>query len=500
MHVSNRRNSRSRLVIWCIAAAMLCAQASSFFACSFNNSSPDFLPTPPPTPTPTVSISVAPTTITLGQSAVLTWSSAGVTACTASGAWSGPQNPAGSTRVTPATAGTFAYVLNCTTAPTGSIAQSATLTVTGMGMASETHHLMAGRRVARVVRTDLVASGAGTFARRTDANLEDPWGLVLADGLGAVVASRQGNTSTSYDGAGRSQPLAAPLLLRLTGAMGGSFGATGIVANSGEDFMIAAAGKSAPARLVYGGRGGSIAAWSPELRGGPLLVYGATDRAAYTALAITISSTPGASRLYAADFHDGRIDVFDGAFIRQTPTTTRFAFADPTLPPDYAPFGLAVIDGLLYVAYAQRSVSGAAVPVAGAGLGLIDVFTLDGDFVSRRVAPGGALDAPWAMVRTPDSRAVPCGRALLVANTGDGTISAFDLGTGLPLGSLADERGALIAIPGLHGLTFGNDESDQPATTLFFSAGARAALGGLYGRLDFLGPSENRGGLTAAGN
>lgn len=449
---------------------------------------------PPPPPAPSLAIAVTPTTIVLGQSAVLSWTSTGVSACTASGAWSGPQSLQGSTKVTPASTGTFAYVLNCSTASTGSIAQSATLTVTAMAAVGSARHLV-GRRDARVRRTDLVADVTGTRALGTDVNLSDPWGLVLPEKLPAVVASRRSNTSTVYAGAGSAQPVPAPPLLHLPdGPQSTAFGAAGIATNSGDDFIVSAAGKSSPAQLLYAGRAGMIAAWSPEVDiGAALAVFAADDSAAYTGLAIATSSTPGESHLYAADFRNGRIDVFDTAFRKQTPTRTKFAFTDPALPSGYAPFGIAVIDDLVYVAYAQRPPSTTADPVSGPGLGMIGVFTPGGDFITRLVTAGGALNAPWAMVRAPADGEFPFGRALLVGNTGDGTINAFDLANGTLLGSLTDETGTVLVIPSLHGLAFGNDYAGQPRTTLFFSAGAHAGAHGWYGRLDLVA-SAQRGG------
>jgi uncharacterized protein (TIGR03118 family) len=482
------------VLTWCAGVVAICAQASSFFSCSFGTTAP-FPVVPPPTPTPSITISVTPVTITLGQSAVLSWSSTGVTTCTASGAWSGPQNPAGSTKVAPTTTGTFAYVLNCALAPAGSIAQSATLTVNAMGTVSSTRHAVRARRGASLLRTDLVADVAGTRALSSDESLSDPWGLVLGEKLPAVVASRLSDSSTSYDGAGSVQPASAPLRLHLpAGANSVGFGAAAVVANSSDGFAVSAAGRSAPARLLYAGTGGMIAGWSPELEVGKALVmYAANDSAAYTGLAIATSSTPSECRLYAADFRNGRIDVFDSTFRRQSATRTRFAFMDPALPTGYAPFGITVIDELVYVAYAQRLVSSTHDPVIAPGLGLIDVFTSSGDFITRLVAAGGALNAPWAMVRAPSDDALPFGRALLVGNTGDGRINAFDLETGTPLGPLSDETGSALVVPSLHGLAFGNDYASEPRTTLFFTAGAHDGAHGWYGRLDLVASPEPGG-------
>ena len=78
---------------------------------------------------PTVTISVAPTSITVGQSATLTWSSTNATSCTASNAWTGSEAVSGTMSETPTAAGTLSYVLTCTGAG-GTAHATATLTVT----------------------------------------------------------------------------------------------------------------------------------------------------------------------------------------------------------------------------------------------------------------------------------------------------------------------------------------------------------------------------------
>jgi uncharacterized protein (TIGR03118 family) len=229
-----------------------------------------------------------------------------------------------------------------------------------------------------------------------------------------------------------------------------------------------------------------LAAWSPELGSGDaVVVHVSSDSAAYTGLALKTSSTPGERWLYAADFRNARIDVFDTTFRKVRPTRTKFAFSDPALPPGYAPFGIAAFDELVYVAYAQRPVPFAPFPVSAAGLGLIDVFTSSGVFISRLVADGSVLNAPWAVVPMPDGRALHIGRSLLVGNTGDGTIQAFDLESGIPLGALTDGSGAVLVVPRLHALAFGNDDAAQPGATLFFTAGTGNGAHGWYGRIDF---------------
>ena len=60
---------------------------------------------------------------------------------------------------------------------------------------------------------------------------------------------------------------------------------------------------------------------------------------------------------------------------------------------------------------------------------------------------------------------------MLVGNFGDGLLRAYDLATGKPIGRLDQAKGKALTIDGLWGLSFGNGLLDQPADTLFFTAG-----------------------------
>lgn len=77
---------------------------------------------------PTERFKVKPATITLGQSAVLSWSSTDTAGCTASGAW-GPASlaPSGSQKVQPSATGIYSYTLRCSGA--GSVSRTVKLTV-----------------------------------------------------------------------------------------------------------------------------------------------------------------------------------------------------------------------------------------------------------------------------------------------------------------------------------------------------------------------------------
>lgn len=80
----------------------------------------------PPVPTLTLGAS----SIVMGSSTTLTWSSANNQGCTASGTWSGAQASSGSQNVTPTAVGSYPYSLACTNIAGTSPMASVTLTVT----------------------------------------------------------------------------------------------------------------------------------------------------------------------------------------------------------------------------------------------------------------------------------------------------------------------------------------------------------------------------------
>jgi hypothetical protein len=92
----------------------------------FLQAEPALAAVPPGPPT----ISVSPTSITVGQSATVTWNAINVTSCTGSGSLS-TSTTSGSMNVMPASTGSYTYTLTCKNAA-GTNKASATLTVSAM--------------------------------------------------------------------------------------------------------------------------------------------------------------------------------------------------------------------------------------------------------------------------------------------------------------------------------------------------------------------------------
>jgi uncharacterized protein (TIGR03118 family) len=416
-----------------------------------------------------VNVSVSPATITVGQSATVSWSS-NSGGCTASGGWSGTQTASGTQVFTPTAAGTMSFMLECAGNGYSTNSASTVLTVNAASAYSQ---------------TVLLADQTGGIASHTDANLVNPWGVVIQGTAPAWVANNHTATSTLYDGAGNPRP-AAPLIVTLPANGTTTFDATGIVSNgTSTDFVVTSAGKSAGASFIFDGEGGMIAGWAPAVDAThAIAMYIDTGGAVYKGLAI--AKNGGQSFLYAADFHNRKVDVFSNTFAKQAVTATSFSFADAAIPATFAPFNIQAIDlgagTQIVVTYAQQAAPDKHDEVDGPGLGYVDVFDTNGTLVKQLIS-AGKLNAPWGLARAPANFGT-LSNALLVGNFGDGRINGYDAASGTFIGTVTNSTGAPLVASGLWGIAFGNDANNQPHNTLFYAAGTGGEAHGNYGRVD----------------
>jgi uncharacterized protein (TIGR03118 family) len=250
---------------------------------------------------------------------------------------------------------------------------------------------------------------------------------------------------------------------------------TGIVFNGSNDFVVSKGGVSGPARFIFATEGGTIAAWAPSVDPTNAITVVPASGAIYKGLALGGDGTR--FLIYATDFHNGKIDVFDKTF---SPVSLPGGFAD-SIPDTFAPFGIQNLGGSIYVTYAKQDKERED-DVHGRGEGIVNVFTAGGNFV-RRIAKGGPLNAPWGLAIAPADFG-GFSNMLLIGNFGDGTINVFDLSRGRFVGQLSTADRRPITIPGLWGLAFGNGLLGQPTNALFFAAGPDDEGHGLYGRID----------------
>jgi uncharacterized protein (TIGR03118 family) len=321
--------------------------------------------------------------------------------------------------------------------------------------------------------TTLVSDGT-ISAPHTDAHLVNAWGVAFNPTGFVWVNDNGSNFSTLYDGNGVPQSL----VVAIPSGAAGEAHPTGIVFNGSQDFKVTQNGVTGAAAFIFVGEAGTVSGWSPAVNRNSSItvVDGGATGPVYKGLAIGKVGT--ANFIYAADFRNGAIDVFDGTF---TKVTSPGGFRDPNLPTGYAPFNIQAIGDRLYIAYAKRA-TGATDETPGAGLGVVAVFDMSGNYV-KELTTGGVLNAPWGLAQAPANLGT-FSNAILVGNFGDGKINAFDPNTGAWMGALSKTDGSPIVIDGLWGFAFGNGVNSQPVNTLFFAAGPGNEAHGVYGRID----------------
>jgi uncharacterized protein (TIGR03118 family) len=312
--------------------------------------------------------------------------------------------------------------------------------------------------------SNLVSDVSG-MAANIDPNLVNAWGLTSLPGSPWWVADNGSDVSTIY----RADGTTARPAVHVPGAP------TGAVSNTGSSFVVSNGTTSGPALFLFATEDGTILGWNPTVDPNNAVVAVPASGAIYKGLALA------GDTLYATDFHNARVDIFDGSF---HPMNTPGAFVDPAIPAGYAPFGIQNVDGALVVTYAKQDAD-AEDDVAGQGLGFVDRFSTSGVLLDR-VATHGQLNSPWGIAKAPANFGRFSGD-LLVGNFGDGEISAFEPqsdGTFELVGQLRTSDRKVLSIDGLWALQFGKGTMNNgPATTLFFTAGPDDETHGLFGTI-----------------
>ena len=250
---------------------------------------------------------------------------------------------------------------------------------------------------------------------------------------------------------------------------------TGIVAGGIANNFLITGGTS---NFIFSTEEGKLYGW----RGGNAAILTATHAGSvYTGLAIV--QTANGPMLYAPDFKNRAIDVYNGQWALQT--LAAGAFTDPNLPAGYSPFGVQAIAGRIFVAYAKQADDDPTEEVPGAGLGYVDAYDAAGALLGR-VAGGGVLSAPWGLAQAPADFGA-FGGDLLVGNFGDGRINAFKEGpanTWTPDGTLKGADGNPLSIQGLWAIQFGKDTNNNGShTAAYFTAGPFGETQGVFGRI-----------------
>jgi uncharacterized protein (TIGR03118 family) len=328
------------------------------------------------------------------------------------------------------------------------------------------------------IQSNLVASVSG-MAAHTDTNLVNPWGIAFSATSPFWVSDNHSGLSTLYNGSGAVQALV--VTIPPPAGSNNTAAPTGIIANSVPGFL--ATGTNT-AHFIFSTEDGTISAWNSGALAALKVDYSASN-AVFKGL--TAGGNAGSNFIYATDFHNAQVDVFDTNYHL---VTIPGAFTDVSLPAGYAPFGIQNIGGRIFVTYALQD-SQKHDDVGGPGNGYVDIFDNNGNLL-QQLAQRGSLDSPWGLAVAPPGFG-PFANDILVGNFGDGKINAFDPTTGEWLGALNGVNGVPFSEPGLWAIAFGNGHSGGNTQSLYFTAGIQGESAGLLGSLAAQYPSATVG-------
>jgi hypothetical protein len=349
--------------------------------------------------------------------------------------------------------------------------------------------------------TNLISDGS-VAAAVTDPNFVNPWGVSIGP---AFWINTQ---ATGFDYLATATG-SIPFKIVIPSATGastttGSPSGTVFVPSTAPGLVLPNGSK---ATFMFASLDGIITGWNSALGTAnsvaQVVINNSANNAVYTDMALL--TNPTGTFILAANFGQGNdIEVYNSSFAA---TKLAGSFTDPNLPANYAPFSVHVIGNQVFVTYALQTVNTSTtdptqpvsptgyfskpsvrpattsyIQTVGAGNGIVDVFDLNGNFVSRAVT-GGNLNAPWGVAIAPAGFGI-FGGDLLVGNFGDGVINVYNPTTFAFLGQLADANGKTLSYPALWEIVFGQS-NQSPAgagdpNTLYIAAGLTNEAHGLF--------------------
>jgi uncharacterized protein (TIGR03118 family) len=328
-----------------------------------------------------------------------------------------------------------------------------------------------------------------------DPNLINPCGIAHSATSPFWVSDNGMGVTTVYTGDGTKVNVGNLDSIKIATPPGQTSPAspTGDVFNiAGSGFNITSGGHTGSSVFIFATEDGTISGWNPNVNAASSVLavdnsQGGTG-AVYKGLAI--AQTEDGTFLYAANFRNGTVDVFDQNFKQVD------SFTDPKVPAGYAPFNVQVLDGHLFVTFALQNAAKHD-DVAGAGHGFVDEFDLEGHLL-HRVASGGVLDSPWGLAIAPPGFG-EFANDLLVGNFGDGTINVFNPKNDHFLGKLEGANGTPITIGDLWALVPGTGAAGSDPNKIYFTAGVKNEAHGLFGSLAAI-PEPDKSAMPTAGS
>jgi uncharacterized protein (TIGR03118 family) len=353
-------------------------------------------------------------------------------------------------------------------------------------------------------QTNLVSDIQGK-APVFDPNLKNPWGLTRSSGSPWWVGNNNSGTSTVY-GSDGTTATPAGFLPDPPGSLFNNFvivpppgfapdtqsAPTGVVFNgSRTDFLLDKGTPTGlPAVFIFATEDGTISGWDP----GANVAKGAKPPSINAVLEVdnsdngsangavykgaTSAEVGGKKFLYVTNFRSAKVEVYDSAFKRVH--LDEDAFEAEGIPRGFAPFNVQNVGGTLFVTYAKQDALRHD-PIGGDGLGFVELFSPSGKHIGH-LEHGDWFNAPWGVVWTTRDFG-EFSNAILIGNFRSGWIAAFNGFTHKFIGFVKNADGSLMTIDGLWSLTFGNNGAAGPANTLFFTAGIKNEVDGLFGTI-----------------
>ena len=368
-------------------------------------------------------------------------------------------------------------------------ARPSVLSVLSLTMLLSAAPLTANAQVTQHYTETPLTSNQASLAPTRDANLVNPWGLSRSSRGPWWVADNGTGLSTLYDGTGKAQSLVVTIPSSDPSIPTGS--PTGTVFNGDSSVFQIAPTKAAA--FLFATEDGTISGWNPSVNPTvAVVVVNHKQRSVYKGLTIANATVDGVVKtyLYAADFRQGKVAVFDSTF---KPVHLRPArsgddeeenearpFEDERIPDGYAPFNVQNIGGNIFVAFAKQD-DAKHDEVQGTGKGYVDVFSPTGKLLLR-LQHGAWFNAPWGLALA-SSDFGAYSHDILVGQFGSGMIAVFDPVTGKFKGMLNAANNQPIMIDGLWAIAFGNGASAGPANSLYFTAGIDKEQNGLFGTI-----------------
>ena len=216
---------------------------------------------------------------------------------------------------------------------------------------------------AHYMQTNLVSDTVSNNAAGLDPTLVNAWGIAInpAGIIWINVNGTDGSEVFDKNGVPKRTPVGVPT-------------PSGIVFNSTTDFVIPITNEVP--KFIFSSEDGKIYAWASGDTARTVVNRSAAG-AVYKGLELANDGT--GNFLFATDFHNGNIDVFDKNYnlVASKP------FVDPNIPVGFAPFNIRLIDSVLYVTYAKQLLPDKHDDEKGAGNGFVDIYGTDGSLLKR---------------------------------------------------------------------------------------------------------------------